>query len=1001
MLGRGKIYLEIVIIILALLGCVLAAQPEAPEAAPWLLKNEQLTDTRALILKLRQGNDPVSSYLLESCSPATLNLLGAYRPDTAPSPELIEAVVADLNRVVRDDLIYDNEIFRNVALSARTQELLGKELTAADIPQLNRRLLEDAYSNEIEPCWALPCFFGTKDLLEPRALTLSLRAGKDPVSLYLRGCLSPSTRELLMDYTGGTMPSAALINAIIAGLNQAILGEGLYTKERFAKVTLSKLTKQMLDQNPQDDSRVLLNRLLLEDAYPEDIRRCVPSPIDVTADSLEYEHDKNLVIGTGHVLVSKDKESLHGDHAIINMQSYDVLAEGNVTFERGSDIWVGNKLRYNFKSQKGDFGGFDAYLEPFYAKAESSHRTGPNEYLLENARLSTCEGDHPDAYFRASKVWITPGHDVRAKNIVLYIKGVPVMYSPYWHQNIGDKNFMSIVPGYSSRMYAFLLTAFNYRISRKVEAASHIDLRMRRGVGVGQDFMWSSTGNAKGLSTQRNSMQPDDDFWYFGRAAMMDKKEETPNETWAGDLITYYTHDSWPDEGKTQDYKIDNERYRLRLYHNQSFDDQNYMMSQINYLSDPKIIEQFFREEYKASPEPDNYIVLGHRTEHYTASLTVEKRLNDFYTTVDRLPELALDFSRQKILETPFYYQGKTAAGYLQKNWESNLSNEQDYAAGRFDTAHMLYYPTKQLGFLNIIPRAGWRGTYYSKTKEDYTNVTVVTTASTNGPPVVTTNSEVLFRDADAQFRSLPELGLETSFKSFKVWETYPGDIINNVRHIAEPYADWRFIPDSNLATNRIYQFDAIDALGKANEIKIGMRNKIQTQRFSKQQIKRHTVYDLINADVWIVYNLEPPSGGSAVSNLSWDVRSTPFDWAELKIDGTYDPSTNELQTINTRLSINDKTLWRYFIEHRYNNASSCLINNQLTFSPFINWEYSIYARYEFETSTMEAWGLTVQRTLECIAYKVGYEFQDDDDYTFWIQFWFTKFPKVRMDVGL
>jgi len=55
----------------------------------------------------------------------------------------------------------------------------------------------------------------------------------------------------------------------------------------------------------------------------------------------------------------------------------------------------------------------------------------------------------------------------------------------------------------------------------------------------------------------------------------------------------------------------------------------------------------------------------------------------------------------------------------------------------------------------------------------------------------------------------------------------------------------------------------------------------------------------------------------------------------------------------------------------------------------------------------MQAWGLTFQRSLECVAYKVGCEFQNNsstgqsNDYTFWVQFWFTKFPKVRMDVGL
>jgi len=79
-------------------------------------------------------------------------------------------------------------------------------------------------------------------------------------------------------------------------------------------------------------------------------------------------------------------------------------------------------------------------------------------------------------------------------------------------------------------------------------------------------------------------------------------------------------------------------------------------------------------------------------------------------------------------------------------------------------------------------------------------------------------------------------------------------------------------------------------------------------------------------------------------------VRSTPFDWLELKIDGVYDQYTNQVKTINTRLSVNDGTLWKYIVEHRFNNGSSSLLNNQLTFSPFVNWEYSVYARYELKT---------------------------------------------------
>ena len=987
-----------------LTGFTLAVEPNVPEVTQWLFESDQLTDATELMLKLRIAEDPVSEYFQNACLPATRRLLADYQANTTPSQELIQAVVADLNRIMCEDLLFDGKLFDDVGLSGRTQDLLDKEPGTVGLPQLNRRLLEDTYSNEIAPKLILPCFMTDNDLLDPRVFVLSLRIGKDAVSRYLRKCLRPTIRRQLMDYTGAAPPPPAFLNALINSLNQVILSDALYDEDRFAEVSLAKKTKLLIDQQPEGDARALMNRLLLEDAYPKTIRRHTPSSIEVQADSLEYEHEKNLMIGTGHVLVRRNNESLRGDHAIVNMRSYDVLAEGNVTFERGSDIWVGDKLRYNFTSQKGDFGGFSAFLDPFYAKADSSYRVGADEYLLKNAKLSTCEGDHPDAYFLAKKVWIRPGHHIRAQHVVLYIKGVPVMYSPYWNQNIGDKNFMSIVPGYSSRMYAYLLTEFNYRISRKVEAASHIDLRMRRGVGLGQDFMWSASGNATELSTERNMAQIDDNFWHYGQMLENEQPEETPEEEpWAGDLITYYIHDAWPDEGKAQPYEIDNERYRLRLYHNQSFNEQNYLMSQINYLSDPKIIEQFFREEYKSSPEPDNYIVLGHRAEHYTASLMIEKRLNDFFTTVDRLPELKLDFTRQKIWETPFYYQGDTEASYLQKNWESNLltnSTLENYAAGRFNTAHMLYYPIKLAGFLNIIPRAGWQGTYYSKTKESYTNVTTLTTFGTNNQPVVTSTTNILTRDGDARFRSLPELGLETSFKAFKVWETYPGDIINNVRHIAEPYANWTLVPEPNVTSDNLYQFDETDMLGKANRIKFGMRNKIQTQRYNKQGMKSHAVYDLINADIWVICRLDPLPSENQFSNICWDVRSTPFDWLELKIDGVYDQYTNQVKTINTRLSVNDGTLWKYIVEHRFNNGSSSLLNNQLTFSPFVNWEYSVYTRYEFENSTMQAWGLTAQRALECIAYKVGTEFQDDE-YTFWIQFWFTKFPKVRMDVGL
>jgi hypothetical protein len=123
------------------------------------------------------------------------------------------------------------------------------------------------------------------------------------------------------------------------------------------------------------------------------------------------------------------------------------------------------------------------------------------------------------------------------------------------------------------------------------------------------------------------------------------------------------------------------------------------------------------------------------------------------------------------------------------------------------------------------------------------------------------------------------------------------------------------------------------------------MRNKIQTQRFNKLEpsSRRYGVADLVNADIWTVYYVSPDDSQNVFSNINFDVRSTPIDGIELYLDGSFDQYESQFETFNTRLSLFDKTLWRYMVEHRYLDGGSSLLNNELTLSPFANWTYSIF----------------------------------------------------------
>jgi DNA-binding beta-propeller fold protein YncE len=93
----------------------------------------------------------------------------------------------------------------------------------------------------------------------------------DGVSQYLINLYSPSTLDRAAVYAGG--PDPALQQMIVDDLNQIIQGESLYDSNRFAGVHFSISTQRWIDQPPSRADQAAFNRLLLEDAYPLELRQ--------------------------------------------------------------------------------------------------------------------------------------------------------------------------------------------------------------------------------------------------------------------------------------------------------------------------------------------------------------------------------------------------------------------------------------------------------------------------------------------------------------------------------------------------------------------------------------------------------------------------------------------------------------------------------------------------------------------------------------------------------
>jgi tetratricopeptide (TPR) repeat protein len=114
--------------------------------------------------------------------------------------------------------------------------------------------------------------FSVADAIEDlESLVSKLRQPTNEVSRFLWNQLSSATRTALT-VEGELDADARALREMLAQEFDRIMQSGpLYQAERFAGVTLSPKTQDLLRTNPEGDGLLHLNRMLLEDAYPLEI----------------------------------------------------------------------------------------------------------------------------------------------------------------------------------------------------------------------------------------------------------------------------------------------------------------------------------------------------------------------------------------------------------------------------------------------------------------------------------------------------------------------------------------------------------------------------------------------------------------------------------------------------------------------------------------------------------------------------------------------------------
>lgn len=658
----------------------------------------------------------------------------------------------------------------------------------------------------------------------------------------------------------------------------------------------------------------------------------IPMGLDIQGknDAVYFQTNGVMSVTNGVIVTHRDEAGLAvitANSASINYVSGDVVADGAVHMQKDNATWEGDHILYNYKTKEVTTSKFKMGESGFFVGGKSLKGVGDATngiYRGEGGFATMDDYSVPAERVKARHFTVVPGKYVKARDAVVMLGNVPVFYLPYYYHSLeNDPNHFTFLPGYRSVYGPFLLTRYDWVWDERLSGGVNLDYRLSRGLGMGPDFKY--------------------EYGRFGE----------------GTLKYYYAWDRDPGVDPVNGGQIPNHRQRTYFSYDSNPWTNMTVLSQVAYQSDPYIVRDFFESQYTRDIQPKTFVDADQAFNNWSLETLVQPRVNAFWETVQRLPDVRLNGFRQQILDTPLFYESQSSIGYFQRSFsQTNVPASGDFSAARADTFHQVTLPETFFGWLNVTPRVGGRFTYYD---------------SASGKGAATTN----------QARGVFNTGVEVSFTASQVWTGARNSLldVDGIRHIVQPSINYAYVPAPNVAPGRLPQFDyeptnslrllpldfpdynSIDSINNQNTIRYNIQNRIQTKR-------KGVIDDLVNWNLTLDWNLRPRADQSTLSDVYSDLSFKPRSWLTLNSFLRYNISGGQLNAASHSVKFQPNDTWNLSIGHYYLRTSPLfggggnLINTEFFYRLNENWGARAAHYFDFRTHRLQEQDYTIYRDL-------------------------------------
>lgn len=269
------------------------------------------------------------------------------------------------------------------------------------------------------------------------------------------------------------------------------------------------------------------------------------APFTIEADNLTIDRTAGFVKAEGGVKVNFGRKVLLAESVHIDLDTKDLLAEGNVVYRELNRELTGPKLLYNYGTEEGKFIDADGEIEGNKVSGDEI-KIIKGDFEIDNADLTTCKSSDAHYKFTAEKVNIYPNDILIAEDVEVWLFDRHVFSYPVYKYSLKHNVELTPIPiiGYTSNDGYYIKLDYEHFISRDLQGDVHTRWTSRDANELRLDYDYDLTND---IELNPIFDYQEEEGWYsrlvfdgdfdYGFNLDFDAKYDRPNEADRGETI--------------------------------------------------------------------------------------------------------------------------------------------------------------------------------------------------------------------------------------------------------------------------------------------------------------------------------------------------------------------------------------------------------------------------------------------------------------------------------